>query len=177
MRLSLRLNYVVYLFPFFGNNMGIYALWANKSKQVFSRVLRKRIRVEHSPVVKHLPSMQIKQSLHLITGTKKKRKRKKVIIDGAKSNHKVTITNKRPTNYIYMPVMVTEEKLEKYKPCTVTVNCMRGCSLVFVRTHRQQAYTVFIPSVVISEKKPSSRRWGSVELWGVVLESLENKRR
>lgn len=71
-------------------------------------------------MVKHLPSMQIKQSLHLITGDTKKEKRKKVIIDGAKSNHKVAITNKRPTNYIYMPVMVTEEKLEKYKPCTVT---------------------------------------------------------
>lgn len=44
--------------------------------------LRKRIRLEHSPVVKHLPSMQIKQSLHLITGdTKKERERRLLLME------------------------------------------------------------------------------------------------
>lgn len=43
-------------------------------------------------MVKHVPSMQMKQSLHLIPGNTK---REKVIIDEAKSSHKVVITNKQ----------------------------------------------------------------------------------
>lgn len=46
------------------------------------------------------------------------------------------------------------------------VNCMRGCSLVCVRVSRWQAH--HFPSVVIAEKKPSSRRWGK----NIIMESI-----